>query len=107
MTWLLVIVVVVLVSGVVVLAVARGAAMRPAYDDGRDVMIPAGRPLRSDDLAAVRFTTAARGYRMGEVDAFLARLQAEMAAREQGPGPSLRARDDVTSPLREEGRHAG
>jgi len=104
-TWVLVLVVVVVVSALVVLAVARGEQMRPAYDDRRDVLVPADRPLCADDLAAVRFTSALRGYRMAEVDALLARLRAEMEERERGPiqHPS----DDVTAPLPGEDRHAG
>ena len=103
-------VVLVVVSVLVVLAVARGEQMRPAYDDRRDVVVPADRPLRADDLATVRFTTAARGYRMSEVDALLARLRAEMAERERGPVE--RSAEDVTAPLHDaplhdEGRHAG
>lgn len=104
-TWLVVVIVMVVAAAVVVLAVARGEQMRPVYDDRRDVTVPVGRTLRSDDLAAVRFTTAARGYRMSEVDALLARLSVEMAERERGPEPLLP--DDVTAPLRDEDHHAG
>jgi len=104
-TWVVVLAVVVVVSALIVLAVARGEQMRPAYDDRRDVLVPADRPLRADDLAAVRFTTALRGYRMAEVDALLARLRAEMDERERGP--VQRAADDVTAPLPGEDRHAG
>lgn len=98
MIWLFAFVAVLVVGGLVVLAVVFGAQTQPAYDDRREVRLPADRPLRSDDLAAVRFTTAARGYRMSEVDALLARLRAELAERENGfraaPDPS-----DVTAPL--------
>jgi len=104
-TWVVVLVVIVVVSALVVLAVMRGEQMAPAYDDRRDVVIPADRPLRADDLGTVRFTTAARGYRMSEVDDLLDRLRAEMAERERGPVE--RHPDDVTGPLPEEGRHAG
>ncbi len=105
MTWVFVLVVAVVVSAFVVLAVMRGEQMRPAYDDRRDVVVPADRPLRAEDLAAIRFTTAARGYRMSEVDALLARLRVELAEREQGP--TQPSPDDVTAPLPHEGRHAG
>jgi DivIVA domain-containing protein len=95
--WLFALVAIVVIGGLVVLAVVRGAQVRPVYDDRREVRLPADRPLRSEDLSGVRFTTAARGYRMAEVDALLARLRAEMAERESGgPTPS----GDVTAPLR-------
>ena len=97
MVWVVVLAVLVVVTVLVVVAVARGEQMRPAYDDRRDVVVPADRPLVADDLAKVRFTTAARGYRMSEVDALLARLRAEMAERERGPVD--RPEPDVTAPL--------
>lgn len=43
-----------------------------------------------DDVDAVRFSLALRGYRMDEVDAVLARLRDELAARDDELG-SLRA----------------
>jgi DivIVA domain-containing protein len=97
--WLFAIVTVLVVGGLVTLAVVRGEQAQPAYDDRPEVRLPADRPLRADDLSTVRFTTAARGYRMAEVDALLARLRAEMAERESGP---LQPADpaDVTAPLR-------
>lgn len=56
--------------------------MVEVYDDRPDVAVPASRPLTADDLAAVQFNTGVRGYRMDEVDALLARLQAEMLERD-------------------------
>jgi DivIVA domain-containing protein len=99
--WLFAIVAVLVIGGLVTLAVARGAQSQPAYDDRPEVRLPADRPLRSDDLSTVRFTTAARGYRMSEVDALLARLRAEMAEREAGQHPPVDP-GDVTAPLRAE-----
>jgi len=93
-TWAVVLGVIVVLSVIVVLAVMRGEQMRPAYDDRPDVVVPADRPLRSEDLASIRFTTAIRGYRMSEVDALLDRLRAELAERERGPVE--RRPDDVT-----------
>jgi len=104
-TWVFVLAVAVVVSALVVLAVMRGEQMRPAYDDRRDVVVPADRPLRAEDLAAIRFTTAARGYRMSEVDALLARLRVELADRDGVP--TQPPPDDITAPLPQEGRHAG
>ena len=95
MTWVLWVLVVVVIGGCVVLAVGRGGEMGESYDDRRDVLVPGDRPLGSEDLRAVRFTTAFRGYRMAEVDALIARVAGELdAARrnEQAERP-----EDVTS----------
>ncbi len=104
MIWLLAGGVVLVVGILVALAVARGAAMAPAYDDRREVRLPTGRPLSADDLSVVRFTVTARGYRMSEVDALLARLEAELGEREH---PTQPAADDVTAPLPPEHHGAG
>lgn len=82
MLWFWVIVLVVLIGAIAVVASGRGDTMADVYDDRPDVPVPAGRPLTADDLGAVRFNTGVRGYRMDEVDALLARLQAEMIERE-------------------------
>lgn len=95
MIWLLTVVAIVAIGALVVLAVARGAAMAPAYDDRREVRLPADRPLRATDLRATRFTMTLRGYRMSEVDALLARLAAEL---DQRAAPTTLDADDVTSP---------
>ena len=96
MIWLLAVLVILVVGGLVVLAVARGAAMAPAADDRREVRLPADRPLRAEDIRDTRFTMTLRGYRMAEVDALIARLTAEMDERTR---PSTRDADDVTAPL--------
>jgi DivIVA domain-containing protein len=83
--WLWVIVIVVVIGVVAVLAVGSDEAMVEAYDDRPDATLPAGRPLTAEDLAAVRFSTAVRGYRMDEVDALVNRLQADLLAR---PSPA-------------------
>lgn len=94
MIWLVATGVVLVVGVVVVLAVVRGEHMVPAHDDRRDVRLPEGRHLRADDLAAIRFNLAARGYRRSEVDALLGRLQVELgdAARGNSRDPT-----DVTA----------
>ena len=79
-------------------AIAAGwvpTGMGPAYDDRPDVLVPADRPLVGDDVRAVRFTTAFRGYRMAEVDALLDRLAAQLDEHEEGAGrgPELQAPD--------------
>jgi len=96
MIWLLAVLVILVVGGLVILAVARGAAMAPAADDRREVRLPADRPLRAEDLRTTRFTMALRGYRMPEVDALLARLAAEM---EERTSATTDRSVDVTAPL--------
>lgn len=79
------VVLVVIIGTVAVIAAGRGDAMADVYEDRPDVTLERGHPLTAADIANVRFTTAVRGYRMDEVDAFVARIDAD-----------LRARDDVT-----------
>lgn len=95
--WLWVLVIVVLIGAVAVLLVGSGDSMAEVYDDRPDLPVPIGRPLHSDDLLDVRFSTAVRGYRMDEVDALLARVRADLLAREsredaapsgEEPGPT-------------------
>lgn len=59
--------------------------MAEVYDDRPDVALPTGRPLTAEDLRTLRLNTGVRGYRMDEVDALLARLEAEMIEREDRP----------------------
>ena len=56
--------------------------MAEVYDDRPDTSLPTGRPLTADDLRSLRLNTGVRGYRMDEVDALIARLEAEMIERE-------------------------
>jgi DivIVA domain-containing protein len=83
--WVWAVVIVALTGAVVAVAVGRGGSMSEVFDDRPDAALPSGRPLTSDDLRDVRFSTAVRGYRMDEVDALLARLRADMIARESIP----------------------
>ena len=82
MVWLWVLVIVVLIGALAVLLVGSEDSMAEVYDDRPDLTVPIGRPLHSDDLLDVRFSTAVRGYRMDEVDALLARVRADLVARE-------------------------
>jgi DivIVA domain-containing protein len=97
--WLWVVGIVAVVGAVTVVAVGSGAPLSEAYEDRPDRTIPVGRPLRSDDLQEVTFTTALRGYRMDEVDALLARVRADLLAREahepavDADGGALEARE--------------
>ncbi len=59
--------------------------MAEVYDDRPDVALPTGRPLTAEDLRTLRLNTGVRGYRMDEVDALLARLEAELIEREDRP----------------------
>ncbi|QLQ39113.1 DivIVA domain-containing protein [Micromonospora robiginosa] len=61
------------VFGVTVLVSGRDPGLVPAEPDGRSVPLPGARPLDESDVTDVRFDTALRGYRMGQVDAALRR----------------------------------
>ena len=65
-----------------VLATREGGELAPAPPDVADLALPAGR-LTPQDIAALRFPMAARGYRMAEVDATLERLAEELRDRDQ------------------------
>lgn len=80
--WLWVVGVVAVVGAVTVIAVGSGDALGDVYEDRPDHTVPVGRPLAADDLRDVTFSTAVRGYRMDEVDAFLERIRADLLARE-------------------------
>jgi len=86
--WVVLIVVAVLVVG----AFAALATGRLGYDPMAEATTSEGAPYLADefsaaDVSAVRFDTALRGYRMDQVDAVLARLQARIAELEpQSPG---------------------
>lgn len=79
--WLWVVLLVVVIGAIAVLAAGRDDVMVDVYDDRPDALLPAGRMLTAADLAAVRLSTAVRGYRMDEVDALLARMHADLEAR--------------------------
>jgi DivIVA domain-containing protein len=78
-TWVLWTLPLLVVAGSAVIAAGWvRTGMGPAYDDRPDVLVPGDRPLVGNDVRAVRFTTAFRGYRMAEVDALLDRLAAQI-----------------------------
>ena len=79
-----------------VLATRDGPGMAPAPQDLPDLALPEG-PLGAQDVAAVRFSTAPRGYRMSEVDAVLDRLAAELADRDQRLGLLQAAQPDAAA----------
>jgi DivIVA domain-containing protein len=91
MMWLLGLLVLAVIGGIAVVAAGIGDPMSIEYDDRRDVVVPTDRPIRSSDLAGLRFTSAFRGYRASEVDALLDRLAAQLAEAErpaQAPAPA-------------------
>jgi DivIVA domain-containing protein len=94
MMWVFAVLIVLAMGGVAMLAAGRGRPMQSAYDDRPDVIVPADRPMRADDLAATRFPLAFRGYRMQEVDALITRLVAEMEARDAAPEAESRPDHD-------------
>jgi DivIVA domain-containing protein len=89
----------VLVAVVVLVGVAlvAGGSFDPMSDenvDRRDIGLPSGRQLRSDDVPRLRFGLALRGYRMSDVDAAMAQVYdaltaAEAAAGERSVGPAV------------------
>lgn len=98
MTWFLCIIIVAVLAATFVVAARGGVTMTQAYDDRRDVTLPADRAVRADDLRDVRFTVGFRGYRREEVDALLARLGAEMSVRElASESPAPHNPDDPTA----------
>ena len=78
MTWFFAVLIVLAMGAVAVVASGRGASLGPSYDDRADVRLPADRPVTGDDLRALRFNTAVRGYRASEVDALIERLAAQL-----------------------------
>ena len=72
-----------------VVATREDQAMVDAPQDLPDLGLPAG-PLEPQDVAAVRFSMAPRGYRMSEVDAVLADRDeqlAELMDRQESQAP--------------------
>ena len=63
-------------------ATREGPILADAPPDIADVDLPAG-PLQPEDLRAVRFALAVRGYRMDEVDRVIERAATELAERDE------------------------
>lgn len=80
--------VLVVLFGAAVVATRGDALLADAPPDVADVGLPAGR-VQADDVRAVRFGLALRGYRMSEVDAVLDRLAAELADRDAQLAPRV------------------
>src|SRR2546430_5097236 len=76
--------------GVAVLLLGRDQGLEPAEPDGRAIPLPSARPLTESDLGLLRFDTAARGYRMAQVDQALRRAAYGIRAKGE-PISRLRA----------------
>lgn len=63
-------------------ATRAGDVLAEAPGDDPDLDLPAG-PLQPEDIKLVRFAMVLRGYRMREVDEVLARVTADLAARDE------------------------
>ena len=62
-------------------ATREGPVLQSAHRDAADLALPTG-PLQPEDVGALRFGLALRGYRMAEVDLALDRLATELAQRD-------------------------
>src|SRR5690348_4004253 len=69
--------------GVAVLLMGRDRGLDPAEPDGRAIPLPTSRPLTESDITAARFDTAARGYRMDQVDQALRRVAYDIGYKEE------------------------
>ena len=102
--WLSVIALVAILGVIAVVVAGRDDALVEVYDDRPDATLPTGRPLTAEDLAAVRLSTAVRGYRMDEVDALLGRIQADLLARETSATVKVRPKAGAEMETRAETR---
>jgi DivIVA domain-containing protein len=69
--------------GVAVLLMGRDQGLEPAEPDGRAIPLPTARPLTESDIGGARFDTAARGYRMDQVDQALRRVAYDIGYKEE------------------------
>lgn len=102
---LYVLVVALVLFGAAVVATHDSAGLAEAPADRADVGLPEG-VLQPEDLAQVRFGMVLRGYRMAEVDDSLARVGAELAARDTRIRELEQALVDVVAPLVEDAEAA-
>ncbi len=87
MTLLLPLAILAVLAIVLVLAVGRGDGLGASLSEPVRDRPPAGElpdsAVAPQDIGAVRFTMALRGYRMAEVDTVLDRLADELAVRDE------------------------
>ena len=81
-TILLVLAVLAVLFGAAALLTSDRPVLADAPPDAADAGLPTG-PVQPEDVAALRFSMAPRGYRMAEVDDVLDRLAAELADRDR------------------------
>ena len=82
MTILLLLAVLTVLFGAAALLTSDRPVLAEAPPDAADTGLPTG-PVQPEDVAALRFSVAPRGYRMAEVDDVLDRLAAELADRDR------------------------
>ena len=82
MTILLLLAVLTMLFGAAALLTSDRPVLAEAPPDAADTGLPTG-PVQPEDVAALRFSVAPRGYRMAEVDDVLDRLAAELADRDR------------------------
>jgi DivIVA domain-containing protein len=71
------------VFGVTVLVTGGDSGLGQAEPDGRAIPLPGTRPLMETDVAAVRFDTTVRGYRMAQVDQALRRAAYDIGYKDE------------------------
>jgi DivIVA domain-containing protein len=74
---------VVLVLGLSLVLTLNEGGLGSETEDHADLGLPPERLLTADDVAALRFRTGARGYRMADVDAALERIAQTLRAVQQ------------------------
>jgi DivIVA domain-containing protein len=72
-----------IVFGVAVLITGDDQGIEGNEPDGRAVPLPTSRPLGEGDVGQLRFDTAIRGYRMGQVDAAFRRAAYDIGYKEE------------------------
>ena len=82
LTILLLLAVLAVLFGAAALLTSDRPVLADAPPDAADTGLPTG-PVQPEDVAALRFSVAPRGYRMAEVDDVLDRLAAELADRDR------------------------
>ena len=82
LTILLLLAVLTVLFGAAALLTSDRPVLADAPPDAADTGLPTG-PVQPEDVAALRFSVAPRGYRMAEVDDVLDRLAAELADRDR------------------------
>jgi DivIVA domain-containing protein len=101
LTLLVLLAVVAILFGAAVVATQDDQVLADAPPDDADVELPTGRVV-AEDLRAVRFGMVLRGYRMSEVDAVLARLGEELAARDERITDLERVLAEIVAPVVDE-----